>query len=149
MLRDYARGVIERAIFLGSAIDLDETLVRPPYHSAWPSIPDEDVLGTLTPHWDKGGWDGGNLEWSRDRIRSSVMDDDFAIYIIGINYSSNWLSLRLEEDPWQSPQERIDAFRSTLSEPELLALEHFDKAQARLPIVASFVAADGEENRYR
>ena len=39
LLRDYARGVIERAIYLGSEVSLDEKLLRPPYNSNWPSNP--------------------------------------------------------------------------------------------------------------
>ena len=142
LLRDYARGVIERAIFLGSDIEFDETLVRPPYKSAWPCIPGEDILGALTPQWDTGARDGGDLEWSRNRIRSSVMSDDFASYVIRTNFSSNWLSVWLDDDQWQSPQERTDALRATLGESELLALEEFEKAQERRPIVVNFVPAN-------
>ena len=145
LLRDYARGVIERAIFLGSDIEFDETLVRPPYKSAWPCIPGEDILGALTPQWDTGARDGGDLEWTRNRIRSSVMSDDFASYVIRTNFSSNWLSVRLDDDQWQSPQERTDALRVTLSESELFALEEFENAQSRYPIVTTFVTADGKE----
>ena len=55
------------------------------------------------------------------------MSDDFASYVIRTNFSSNWLSVRLDDDQWQSPQERTDALRVTLSESELFALEEFEK----------------------
>ena len=106
LLRDYARGVLERAIHLGSNIRVQEQLIRPPYNSDWPDIPSEDSLRALTPNRDGGAWDDRDLEWSRDRIRWSVMDDDFAWYVIGTNSgAANWLSLRLSEEPWQSPKE--------------------------------------------
>ena len=108
MLRDYARDVIERALYLDSDIDIDDELIRPPFNSDWPDIPSEDDLEVLTPHWNRGAWDGGDLEWSRNRIRESVMSDDFARYVIGTNSgTTNWLSLRLDEEVWQSPEERM------------------------------------------
>ena len=46
LLRDYARGVIERALQLGCSLpDVDVALVRPPYHSPWPiTAPSVDSL---------------------------------------------------------------------------------------------------------
>ena len=128
LLRDYARGVIERAIHLGANIAADEQLIRPPYNSNWPHIPDEGVVEALTPNWDRGAWDGGDLEWSRNRIRHSVMGDflnDFARYVIGTESESSWLSLSLDEDPWQSPKERMDALLRELHEAERVAYDTF------------------------
>lgn len=102
LLRDYARGVIERAIYLGSDIEIDESLIRPPYKSTWPKIPDEEEIKPLMPHWSKESHD---RDWARDRITESVMEDDFARYVIGTNWwSTKWLSLRLDEDPWRSSE---------------------------------------------
>ena len=53
LLRDYARGVIERAIYLGSDIEIDENLIRPPYKSTWPKIPDEEEIQPLIPDLNK------------------------------------------------------------------------------------------------
>jgi hypothetical protein len=48
LLRDYARGVVERALHLGSSIDVGLDLIRPPYKSTWPTIPtDEDIKPAL------------------------------------------------------------------------------------------------------
>src|SRR5581483_3771250 len=33
LLRDYARGVVERALHLGSTMEIDVTRIRPPYKS--------------------------------------------------------------------------------------------------------------------
>ena len=139
LLRDYARGVVERAIHLGSNIGVQEQLVRPPYISDWPDIPSEDSLKALTPNWDGGAWDDPDLEWSRNRIRWSVMDDDFAWYVIGTNAgATNWLSLLLSEEPWQSPKERKAILVSKLSEPARTAWEEFKRVEAEQPIVIQF-----------
>ena len=89
LLRDYARGVVERALYLGAEIHIDQRLIRPPYGSEWPSVPCEDCVEGLFPNLDKGAWDGGDLEWSRNRIHWSVTGDDFARYVIDV---ANWLS---------------------------------------------------------
>ena len=148
LLRDYARGVIERAIYLGSEVSLDEKLLRPPYNSNWPSIPCEDCVEALTPNEDLGAWAGGDLEWSRNRIRWSVFGDDFGRYVIGDEYSSHWLSLGLEEEPWQSPEERKQTLLVELNESELLAWEEFQRAESEIlplvpPVVIRFVDPEG------
>ena len=133
LLRDYARGVIERAICLGADVVLDENLIRPPYASIWPSIPCEDCVEALTPNREQGAWVGGDLEWSRNRIRRSVTGDDFARYVISNDSPSNWLSLRLEEEPWKSPEERKQALLLELNESELAAWDEYQTAKAELP----------------
>ena len=111
LLRDYARGVVERALYLNPTIGVNPKLIRPPYNSDWPRIPSEHDIDRLTPHWKgtEGKW--GTLEWARNRIRWSVMEDDFAFYVIGTNSSSRstrWLELRLDEERWQSPDRRLE-----------------------------------------
>ena len=64
------------------------------------------------------------------------MDDDFSRYVIGDNPSSNWLSLGLDEEPWQSPEERQQVLVATLSEPERSAWERYVSAKASLPPLA-------------
>ncbi|MFI5399150.1 MAG: AVAST type 2 anti-phage system protein Avs2 [Candidatus Binatia bacterium] len=129
LLRDYARGVVERAIYLGATIDVLQERIRPPYSSRWPTIPTEDDIKTLLPDRSRGSYDGGDIEWARNRIGSSVMDDDFARYVIGTNSSyTNWLSLRLEEPAWQSPQSRVAALLNGFSGEEKSAWEKFEAA---------------------
>ena len=128
LLRDYARGVVERAIYLGTHIPFNVSLIRPPYKSTWPHIPGEEDIEALTSNWQQGAWAGGDLEWSRNRIRHSVMGDflnDFARYVVGTESEPCWLSLRLDEDLWQSPEDRINALIGDLSEAERLAYERF------------------------
>ena len=148
LLRDYARGVVERSIHLGADIQFNEQSFRPPYKSTMPSIPCEDCVEGLFPGWEKGAWEGGDLEWSRNRIRWSVLGDDFAHYVIRGDSSSNWMSLALEEEPWQSPDERRQALLLELNESELLAWDEFQRAKAEMPpivhpLVKKFVDAEG------
>ena len=132
LLRDYARGVVERALHLGSKIDVVPDRVRPPYKSPRPTIPTEEDIKTLLPDWSKGSHDSGELEWGRNRIGNSVMDDDFARYVIGTNSSSiDWLSLKLEEPQWKPPPRPEDLLRSLVGEfstGERAAWEEFEVA---------------------
>ena len=102
LLRDYARGVVERALCLGADIPVNVSRIRPPYKSTWPDLPAEDDIEALTQNWEQGAWAEGNLEWSRNRIRDSVMGNflnDFARYVIGTESEPCWLSIRLGEEP--------------------------------------------------
>jgi hypothetical protein len=134
LLRDYARGTIERALHLGSKIDIDSDLIRPPYKSTWPNILTEDDIKPLLPDWSKGAHDSGELEWARNRIGSSVMSDDFARYVIGTNFSStssNWLSQSLDQEPWKppiSPENRLQSLIEELSGGERRAWDEFNLA---------------------
>ncbi len=147
LLRDYARGVIERAIHLGSDVAADARLFRPPYRSVWPHIPDEDELRVLTPHFDDLALAWSGPEWSRNRIRLSVMNDDFAFYIIGTNSSKespHWLSLGLDAGQWSSPTERMEALEATLNDEAAAALAELQAAERQVPTTLAFVAPDGD-----
>ena len=132
LLRDYARGVVERALHLGSKLDVVCDRIRPPYRSTWPTVPTEEDIKTLLPDWSKGSHDSGELEWARNRIGSSVMDDDFARYVIGTNSSwISWLSLKLEEPQWKPPPRPEDLLRSLVgdfSSDERTAWKKFEAA---------------------
>lgn len=134
LLRDYARGVVERALYLGSKIDVDAKRIRPPYKSTWPIIPSEEDIKHLTPDWSKGSHDSEELEWARNCIASSVLYDDFARYVIGTNSSSTsscWLSLTLDDPPWKPPPHPEDQLRSLVAEfsaDEWQAWEEFEAA---------------------
>ena len=135
LLRDYARGVVERAIYLEADIKINEQLIRPPYKSMWPTIPSEDDIKPLLPDWSCGSYDSGDIEWARNRIGFSVMDDDFAHYVIGTNWSSsstNWLSLKLDESTWQSPKARLDILQEDFSDEETVAWAEFEAAEDAL-----------------
>lgn len=135
LLRDYARGVVERALHLDSAIEVDVARIRPPYKSAWPTIPTEDDIKPLLPDWSKGSHDSGELEWGRNAIGMSVMNfGDFTRYVIGTNLSSGsreWLSLRLDEPAWTpppSPAEQLNVLIADFSDDERSAWQTFEVA---------------------
>ena len=141
LLRDYARGVVERALHLGWRGKVNASLVRPPYGSAWPTIPADADVEKLKEDWTGVSYDGGQAEWSRNRIANSVMADDFARYVIGTNSgTTNFLSLRLGEPPWESAQDRLDKAIQTFSheQKEIWAsFEELDSAIRRLGFMAA------------
>lgn len=135
LLRDYARGVIERALHLGAQIDVAVERIRPPYQSTWPHIPTENEIEPFMADWGRGAHDSGELEWARNRIGSSVMGDDFARYVIGTNSSStshDWLSIRLEQPIWQSAEEQLVELVSGFSDNARAAWTTFDDADREL-----------------
>lgn len=131
LLRDYARGVIERAIYLGSGLDVDMSLIRPPYKSTWPQIPDKEEIQLLMSDPDE---DADNKDWAKQDIVTSVIGfGDFARYVIGTNFhNSSWLSLRLNEDSWRSIEAQEEVLSLKLSESERLAWEEYKKAETKL-----------------
>lgn len=135
LLRDYARCVVERALHLGAHIDVAVERIRPPYQSTWPHIPTAEEIKPFLRDWARGDHDSGELEWARNRISSSVMDDDFARYVIGTNSSStshDWLSIRLEEPIWQSAEEQLVDLVSGFSDDARVAWTIFDEADREL-----------------
>jgi hypothetical protein len=116
LLRDYARGIIEYALHRGFKLDVDVAKVGPPYQSDWPSIPTKEEIEAYEIKDRPWSWDSGNPSWSQNRIYHSVMADDFARYIIGTNTNwPSWLSLRINEPLWLSPEERKDEFLKSLT----------------------------------
>lgn len=108
LLRDYARGIICRARYL--ACDSGPSRwpnSDPPYLSDWPKIPSESQIDAIVPKWSSDK--SKKVSWGQLRIRSSVMSDDFGRYVIGTNsWSTNWLSLRLDEPMWVPLDLRIE-----------------------------------------
>ena len=130
LLRDYARGVVERALALNAPLQVDSKLIRPPYQSAWPKIPSTKELSPYLPNWSRGSHDSGEHSWSFNRIGNSVMDDDFARYVIGTNsWSTNWLSVRLRAKPWKSPDDLMNDLVLSFSQEERAAWDRFDSAE--------------------
>jgi hypothetical protein len=132
LLRDYARGVVERALCLGAQMDVDAAKIRPPYASQWPYIPTKEEIERLFPDKSQAGYDSGSLEWGRYRIKSSVTADDFAWYVIGTNSAStsrSWLSLKLDEPEWTPPprpDELLNALIGEFSKTERAAVDKFE-----------------------
>jgi hypothetical protein len=136
LLRDYARGVVQRAIHLGSTFNFDAALIRPPYKSKWPSMPSDEEVQPLLPNWSKGSRDSGQVEWSRNTIGMSVMEfGDFARYVIGTNSSSGssaWLAIRLDEEAWTprpSTDQQLGELITDFSDDERAAWAVFQQAE--------------------
>ena len=132
LLREYARGVVKRADHLrGTDAAQSRKGVDPPYASAWPVIPSDAELDAVAPKWSSRA--SKPVSWGHHRIRSSVMDDDFGRYIIGTNsWSTNWLSLRLDQPPWMSLEKREELAVASLTKPQQQAWKLFKTAKSRV-----------------
>ncbi len=108
LLRDYARGVIERALVLGADFTGDIHLCRPPYRSEWPRIPEPSDLEQYKADWKTGSHESGDIQWSFNVIRHTVMEGEIG----GSRVSwGPWLPFRIGEPvPAQRshPRQRFD-----------------------------------------
>jgi len=129
LLRDYARGVIERSHSLAPFPEETMRRVRPPYGSKWPRIPSTQTIKRLEDSFKANGKEASGAR----RITFSVLHDDFGRYVIGTNSgSTDWLSLRLDEPAWRSYSDRIREFETAL-EPSLQPLWNaYTEAETRL-----------------
>ena len=135
LLRDYARGVVERAAQLAVDLKIDMERVRPPYRSIWPSIPCEEAVQGLIKKLDPTGGDGKNRDAGWKAIESSVLHWDFARYIIGTNSSNSsrdWLSIGIEEERWRPAREWREDLLSEFSKEEHAALHVYESFRLKL-----------------
>ena len=101
LLRDYARGVVERAIYLKARIDVDVTRIRPPYQSKPPTFPTEEEVEPLLPSPDHNPHKREEEDWTRNHIGHSVFSGWLRRCTRKTWESSGqWLSLRLDEPSW-------------------------------------------------
>ena len=104
LLRDYARGVVERALYLGSPIDVDVTRIRPPYNSAPPVFPSEEDVAPLLPSSEQNSYRREDEDWARSHIGHSVLEGELQRVIRDTwGCSGEWLSLGLDHPAWQEP----------------------------------------------
>ncbi|WP_426492946.1 AVAST type 2 anti-phage system protein Avs2 [Hymenobacter sp. 102] len=133
LLRDYARGIVERAIYLGAELSIEAEYIRPPYNSIWPTIPTAEEIDQLFPD-SPAKWKNGDGSWAHDRIKSSVMNDDFGRYVIDPRLD-DWLSVPLSEPNWVKPKDKrelLDEFVQHLSRAEKSAWKTLQKAKSVL-----------------
>ena len=104
LLRDYARGVIERALYLESPIHVDVARIRPPYGSPLPLFPSDDDVAPLLPSPDHNNHRRESEDWARSHIGHSVLEGELH-GVIGEHWrwSGEWLSLGLDQPAWQEP----------------------------------------------
>jgi len=126
LIRDYARGVIERALILGVKLPFDHKKARPPYKSALLShIPTEEDLKKYSEYTDKMP----DEEWTRVHLCSSVLGmEDFARYVIGSDHISKWRNRRIGEPVTLTAKEIYENFVATLSKKERAALKNYEKS---------------------
>ena len=134
LLRDYARGVLERALHIGCRLSLDFQLVRPPYRSEWPysegNQADLDLSDVRAPSLQ-----ADEDSHIADRLISrSVMDGDFATYIIERDMR-DWLSVLATAEPWRSPAEKEEVFLSGLSAPAAEIWSETGAAKQRIQLL--------------
>ena len=105
LLRDYARGVVERALYLESGVDVDEALIRPPYRSSPPVFPSDADVVPLLPHAEHDPSRHEGEDWARSHIGQSVKEGELH-RAIWENWgcSGEWLSLGLDQPMWQEPR---------------------------------------------
>lgn len=116
LLRDYARCVIERAVYLGFQPSFDPAISNPPYLSIWPLIPSKEEVEALKTGWSEIGKSRPDEERAKNEILNSVLDDDFARYVIGTNsWHTDWLSIRMDEPEWVPASDKIEAIIATLA----------------------------------
>ena len=135
LLRDYARGVVERAVYLGGAKDLNMDLARPPYQSTWPDIPDEQSIQELRLTMEQSA-DGADNRPGWNAIRFSVLSWDFARYILGTDstdVSRHWLSIKRDQPQWLSANEREEQLIPRFNYIELNAWEEYLEASESAP----------------
>ena len=131
LLRDYARGVVERGAQLGADFKFDMKKVRPPYRSDWPVIPTQAAVQKLLEQMRprEGDSEIRNPGWYS--IESSVLHWDFARYIIGTNSSNesrDWLSLCINKERWRPSTERREELLAEFGQAEHAALDAYESA---------------------
>lgn len=150
LLRDYARGVIERAHHLDPLLDINMSSARPPYKSVWPHIPNKKELRPYLPQWGSKSKKKLAIEWAKYHIGSSVLTGDFACYVIGTNSGSvDWMPILLAEPVWKSPDEKIQTYRENLDSSHLQRWEAFEaasKAYASARFFSSLAAESESKN---
>ena len=132
LLRDYARGVIERAIWLGAELDIDVSAIRPPYNSHWPSMPNDDSMDSLQTKIFSEGTDGDyGPDFAKREIYYSVMSaGDFGKYVIG--FHTDWLSKSLNEDSWRSSEARKARLEKCLNKQELMYWHKYKESETAM-----------------
>ncbi len=130
LIRDYAKGVVEKALHACGQLNVDASKIRPPYGSGWPKqIPS---TATLKARYGTRPEKVGPEEWSKFAIYDSVMGyGDFARYIIGTNSGVfEWSSTRLGKAPRISLHERYRQFIEGLSAKKGAAWRKFEAASS-------------------
>ena len=112
LLRNHARGVVERALYPEAKINVDKDLIKPPYKSECLKIPTEEEIKELTADWKPTSDDTEDIEISRNEIRESI-EQEFPVFD---EMRTPWLSLKLDEELWVSGKIKMKELLSHLGE---------------------------------
>ncbi|MXV52673.1 trypsin-like serine protease [Pedobacter sp. HMF7647] len=98
LLRDYARNIVEYALYKGVTIRGDIDRIRPPYHSPMPEIwPSEEDIAVYEMDYKAEGY-REKYGHAYNRIHHSVMEWDFSRYTISHAFRDfSPFSFRVEE----------------------------------------------------
>ena len=143
LLRDYARGVIERAIHLESQIEVDTTRIRPPYDSIPPEFPSERDVEPLLPGPEHNPHKREGDDWARSQIGHSVLEGPLHRAIQETwGCSGEWLSLGLDQPEWQEPSEQEDGSTDQTTAPV------FDRSQIERYVLQRVFELGWTEERF-
>jgi hypothetical protein len=138
-LREYARCLIELALHYDPNLEIDPDKVRPPYHSVWPeNIPTvEEVKSKYQIHYhDKISKE----DRAQGRIVFSVLDWDFARYVIGTNSGNfNWSSHRLGTPRQPSNREIYNKFFASFNTQQKDAWDKLQRIKNRVEQLSSLI----------
>ena len=131
LLRDYARGIIERAMHLDATLDIELESIYPPHSSTWPDIPDDDAIQHLCNSIQQMHCDNSHATRAWWLIEFSLRGGDFDRYVIGSNssdQSNDWLNRTLEEAPPQSKDQLRNELLNLLSEEQVRMFAAYEAA---------------------
>jgi hypothetical protein len=128
LLRDHARGVIERALALNLDVVITAKKIHPPYLNTWPeAIPSQEEVEQLLGVEDRVNQEMSFKERGRFALYFSLMGwGDFARYIIGTDSASyKWSARRLADAKMPSRKEEYRHFMSSLTPKQRHAVERY------------------------
>lgn len=119
LIRDYARGIIEKALRLGCALKIDEKKIRPPYSSIWQEkIPTVEEL--TEKYKDPTYGSGLSRVWSSVMYNFGSMED-FGNYVVN-SHLTPWSGRKLDK-PEPNKKALYESFKETLSADQKEQLE--------------------------
>jgi hypothetical protein len=145
LLRDYGRGVVERAAVLGVDAGIDLARARPPYMSDWPG--DLPSAVELEAKYERPQEAAPDEEYALREIYFSVAGGgDFDRYVIGTNgHSFNWTANRLGQEAPRTKREKYDAFVATLTARQQEALQQLEDTYGNRVFLIIRPPSDTEE----
>jgi len=128
LLRDHARGVVERALALNLGVEVQLEKIRPPYHNTWPEdIPSEQEVEQLLGVEERANREMSFKERGRFALYFSLMGwGDFARYVIGTDSASyKWSARRLADADMPTRKEEYRRFMASLTAKQRRAVERY------------------------